>query len=405
MPTSAPTNAAQQLTFQGLVVPGSALNPQEFFRRTRRQTILYKTVSSWAGYGQTDTFGILRSGVLGHITVKVSGTLTYTYAEGSTPTALWPLGLIRAARFQANGQSNLVNADGWFLRLRELQRDPSLNSRGVPITFDSNSIVQGSMKLASESWGPAPLTALTEDGVYDIELSFRIPVAYEQVQLTGAIFLQTTSTTCELDLDWANLSDLFDIGAGDSFVWSGNGPTVTVEAQAFTIPKDGSGGFYLPDLSNFHSYIQTKFNGQISTGNNEITLSGQGVGRKLMDIAWRTWPDTPASLAAPIVPVASAVTSPYWRYGTNETPEMWVDGQSLRYENERDYGDDIAAVYGFEAIDFDKGGKSATLAFRDSVDEGSATEIRFGYSLTGTPSLTAPYAEYAQDVLLAGASA
>ncbi len=400
MPTSAPTNAAEQLTFQGLVVPGSSLNPQEFFRRTRRQTILYKTISSYAGFGQTDTVGILRSGVLAFLNVKVSGSLVATISAGTTPTALWPYGLIRAARFQANGQSNLVNADGWFLKAREIMRKGALDDRGVAQTFDSGTITQGSLSLASESWGFFPLTEISETATVDVELTFRIPVCYEEKFLTGAIFLQTTSTTCELDIDWANLSDLFTLGADDTVAWAGNGPTVTIEAEAYTIPKDGQGGFYLPNLSNFHSFIQTKFNGQISTGNNEITLSGQGVGRKLMSVLWRTWPATPSSGAVPIVPVAAAVTSPYWRYGTNETPEMWVDGQSLRYENERNYNSDIAAVYGFEAIDFDK-----IFAFRDSVDEGSATEIRFGYSLTGTPELTAPYAEYGQDVLLAGASA
>jgi hypothetical protein len=401
MPTSAPTNAAQQLTFQGLVVPGSALNPQEFFRRTRRQTILYKTISTWAGFGETDVVGILRSGVLSFLTVKISGSLVVTIvdAAATTPSAKWPYGLVRAARFQANGQSNLVNADGWFLKLREVMRKEALDDRGVAETVDSVDITQGSLAMASESWGPMPLTPIAATTTYDVELSIEIPVCYEQKLLTGAIFLQTTSTTCELDLDWANLGDLFTVGAGGSVAWSGNGPTISIEAEAFTIPKDGQGGFYLPNLSNFHSFIQTRFNGQVTAGQNEITLSGQGVGRKLMSVAWRTWPDSPATVL-PIKPTAANILQPYWRYGTNETPEQWVDGQSLRYENERNYNSDVGAVWGFEAIDFDK-----IFAFRDSVDEGSATEIRFGYSITGAPTLTAPFLEYAQDVLLAGASA
>lgn len=400
-PTAAPTNAAQQLTFQGLTVPGSSLNPTEFFRRTRRQTILYKTISSWAGFGETDTVGILRAGVLAWLTVKVSGTLTWTATDDDTvtPTMLWPLGLIRAARFQANGQSNLVNADGWFLRAREIMRR-NIDDRGVPQNYDGTTYYQGTMKLASESWGPPPLVALTSDSTADVELTFKIPVCYEEKYLTGAIFLQTTSTTCELDIDWGNLSDLFTVVSGGSIGWEGNGPTVVIEAEAFTIPKDGNGGFYLPNLSNFHSFIETKFNGQISQGNNEITLSGQGVGRKLMSVLWRTWGNAPSAGVSPIVPDAANVTQPYWRYGTNETPEQWVDGQSLRYENERNYNSDLAAIQGFEAIDFDK-----IYAFRDAVDEGSATEIRFGYTITSNPTLTAPQLYYAQDVLLAGASA
>ena len=94
------------------------------------------------------------------------------------------------------------------------------------------------------------------------------------------------------------------------------------------------------------------------------------------------------------------ILSPYWRYGTNTTPETWLDGQDLRYDNERDDGVDMAAFAGYLSIDFDK-----TWAFRDSVDEGSATEIRFGYTIANGVTLTTPFCEYIQDVILAGAAA
>ena len=119
MPTATAPN--QTTTFQGIVVPGSSYNPKEFFARTRRQTVLYKTISTWAGFGNTDTVGTFRSGILSLIRVKVSGNLVITLNSGTCATTpKWPYGLLRAVRFQANGQSNLINADGWFLRLREI---------------------------------------------------------------------------------------------------------------------------------------------------------------------------------------------------------------------------------------------------------------------------------------------
>jgi hypothetical protein len=233
-------------------------------------------------------------------------------------------------------------------------------------------------------------------GTYNVQLCFYVPVAYEKKMLTGAVFCQTQSTTLELDLSYANLSDLFTLTGNATVTFN---PTITVEAEMYTIPSDGKGGMYLPNLSAFNSYIGSRAPNAIAQGNNEITLAGQGVGRQLMRILWRTQ-NGPAPAYTPIVPTATNITSPYWRYGTNTTPETFLDGQDLRYTNERDYGLDMAPYAGYLAFDFDR-----TWAFRDSIDEGSATELRFGYTITTAPTLSSPFCEYAQDVILAGAAA
>lgn len=405
MPGTQATQPPPSLTFQGIVVPGSSLNPKAFFAGTRRQYVLQKTLGAWQGFGNTDVVDTLRSGVLASYFVKVSGTLAVNIGTGTVAsTARWPYYLLRAARFQANGQSNLVNADGWWLRLREFMSDPEINDRGVAQGIGGaspgTSRTQGTMAMASESWGVGSNVTAIATGNYDVELTFKVPVAYEDKALTGAVFCQTLSTTLELDLDWANLSDLFTL-TGNAVVTFN--PTVTIEAEMFTIPSDGQGGFFLPDLSSFHSYIAQRAPNSISNGNNEVILAGQGVGRQLMRVGWRTQNGTPPVPLLPITVGAGTtpnITSPYWRYGTNTTPETYLDGQDLRYRNERDYGVDIAAFAGYEVIDFDR-----TWAFRDSVNEGSATEIRFGYTIANAVSLTQPFCEYSQDVILAGAAA
>lgn len=391
-------NPPPSLTFQGIVVPGSSLNPKAFFAGTRRQRVLQKQIGTWQGFGNSDIVDTLRAGILAGYYVRVEGTLKVTASATNTvaSTARWPYGVLKSARFQANGQSNLIWADGWFLRAREFMADPQLSDRGVARGIGGaspgTSRTQGTLSLDSETWGVGSNVTAIATGTYDVSLSFFVPVAYEDKMLTGAVFCQTMSTTLELDLTWANKSDLFTTTGTGAVTFT---PAVTVEAVMFTIPSDGQGGFVLPNLSAFHSYAQTKAPNNISVGLNEIFLAGQGVGRQLMRVLWRT---QNGATPVPVVPNKDKVTQPYWKYGTNTTPETWQDGRTLRYDNERDYGTDIAAHAGFEVIDFDK-----TWAFRDSVDMGSATELRFGYTLAGT--YTTPFAEYAQDVILAGAAA
>jgi hypothetical protein len=403
------TQPPPNLTFQGIVVPGSSLNPKAFFAGTRRQYVLQKTLGAWQGFGNTDVVDTLRSGILSGYYVKLSGTLVVALGGGTcATTARWPYYLLRSARFQANGQSNLVNADGWALRAREFMCNSQMTDRGVSEGIGGASPgtarTQGTMAMASESWGVGSNVTAIAAGSYDVELTFYVPVAYEQKMLTGAVFCQTLSTTLELDLDWANLADLFVLTGAATATFN---PTVTVEAEMFTIPSDGQGGMYLPNLSAFHSYIGSRAPNAIAVGNNEITLAGQGVGRQLMRILWRIQNLTgTGGSPVPLLPVTAGaaqapnLTQPYWRYGTNTTPETWLDGQDLRYLNERDYGVDLAALAGYQCVDFDR-----IWAFRDSVDEGSATEIRFGETIASGVSLTTPFMEYFQDVILAGAAA
>ena len=320
------TQPPPSLTFQGIVVPGSSLNPKAFFAGTRRQTVLQKTVGQWQGFGNTDVVDTLRSGILSGYTVKLQGTLTVTPGSGTVATtARWPYYILRSVRFQANGQSNLVNADGWHLRMREMMATPQLNDRGVPVGLGGASpgttITQGSLAMASESWGVGSNVTAIPSGTYDVELSFYVPVAYERRTLTGAIFCQTLSTTLELDLDWANQSDLFTLTGDAAITFE---PTFTVEAEMFTIPSDGQGGMFLPNLSAFHSFIQNRAPNSINQGNNEVILAGQGVGRQLMRIIFRLQNGSPPVPVPALTSGVLNITQPYWRYGTNTTPETFL---------------------------------------------------------------------------------
>jgi hypothetical protein len=391
---------------QGIAVPQSSVNPQVFFQLTRRLTFTEKT-TAYAGLGLTDNFGILQTGIISGLSVKFSGTLTVTLGGGTcASTFRWPYDLIRALRFSANGQSNLINVSGAKLKLRDLQQRGVLTDRGVqPIggtggatvvgiggASPGTAVQQGTLALGSELWGVGSNVTAIPGGAYPVELLWYVPVAWDEMSLTGAIFAQTSATDLNVAIDWAPVTDLFVLTGAATAVLTG---TLVVAGRSFSIPEV-NGQIVVPDLSSFHSLIQTRFTA-VANGDNEVRLSGQGVGRQLMRLNWQVW-----NGAAPQVPLALTAANfgqCGWRFGGNDTPEVVTDGRHLRYFDERLLGSDIGAQFGFATWDFSK-----EFAFRDSVDEGTATELRILTNIAQGVVLTNPVLEYVQETMFAGAT-
>src|SRR5947209_7728291 len=103
MTTTAVDRQAPSISMQGIDVPAAAVNPKEFFAATRRLQITEKTVSSWAGFGNTDTIQMLQTGVLSQLQVHIFGSVTVALPTGTcASTGRWPYDLVRAFRFTAN---------------------------------------------------------------------------------------------------------------------------------------------------------------------------------------------------------------------------------------------------------------------------------------------------------------
>lgn len=382
-------------SMQGIVVPASSVNPQEFFLRTRRLTIAVKTFS-YAGLGLTDNVPILQTGIISALSIKFSGSLVIALPTGTVAsTARWPYDLIRAARFSANGQSNLVNVSGAKLKARDIMARGDLNDRGVAQGIGGASPGtarnQGTMSLACESWGVGSNVSAIAAATYAVELEWFVPIAFDQVSLLGAIFAQTASTDLNLAIDWAPTSDLFVITGTATATLTG---ICVVEAIVYSIPQGSNGEVVVPDLSMFHSLIQTRFP-QLANGVNEVKLAGQGVGRQLLRVYHQVWNgSTPAPL-----PVNSTNFGQLgWRFGGNDTPEIYTDGQHAREMTERLFSSDLGAFFGFHVWDF-----CSENAFRDSVDEGAATELRLIVEIPSAVTLTGPVFEYVQETAFAGA--
>lgn len=401
---------------QGIAVPATSVNAQAFYAHTRRQTLPFATGRAYGGLGSTDIVTALQTGIIAQLLVRVTGVVTTTLGTGTVATTnQWPYGLAKQVRFTANGQSNLINVPGVWLKAREMSRT-TLNDRGVnrvariaqpAAAVNNGNAYQGTLSLANEVWGNSTaneaigpeVTAIADDE-YFFDITYVVPIAFDEQTLVGSIFAQTQATELALSIDWANLSDLFVFtGTGTATVAA----TYSVEGIVYDIPQVG-GQIVVPNLSMFHSYILTR-NTAISTGDNEYTLPGQGVGRQLMRIGFRTMNGTvpaPLPLATPSI-LTNAVAANYgnigWRYGGNQTPDLFNTGRELATWNERTFGCDFSSLWGMGWLDF-----SVDSALRDSVNEGTATQLRLLYNLNTGLTLTGAFSEIVQETLFGAAA-
>lgn len=384
--------ASPTVTFQGIDVPAESVNPSAFFALTRRHRNPEKA-TTFAGLGGTDSIELRKSDIISGVRVRFSGSITIVGAT-IKPTMRWPYDLARAFKFTANGQSNLINASGCKLKVREFARQ-GVTDRGVSQTVGASTVTQGTLSKASEEWGIAPNVDATA-GTYDVELEWLIPVAEDEKDLSGSIFAQTSTMDLVLEIDWNTESALFtgQVAGTDTVTLTGK---VIAETEKYSIPVVG-GNFVVPDLSLFHSVIETRASGVLATGDNELRLIGQGAGKQLLRIFYQIWNGSGASLS-PILPTQDNLGAQSWRYGTNETPETYQDGRSMRQVNEDEYGSDIGAVWGFLAHEF-----AVMNAFRDTVDMGQTSELRLVTNIDSSVTLSSAAIEYVQETMFAAGS-
>lgn len=380
---------------QGIAVPTESVRPTEFFARTRRHIGLEKS-TTWGGFGGQDIVELKKSDVLGGLTIRFTGSLVITVPSGTAATtARWPYDLIRQVRFTANGASNLINVSGLKLKVREFQVRQDLDDRGVAQTVGGATKTQGTLSKSSESWGVGSNSTVTA-GTYNVDLEWFVPVAEDQVDLSGAIFCATSSTDLTLTIDWEQAANIFTLTGGATAVM--NTGKVEVHSTKYAIPIGADGQIVIPDLSLFHSLIQSRHT-SISNAENEVRLVGQGAGKSLLRCTYQLW--NGASPQAPVAMNSTNFAKQAWRYAGNETPDEYSDGQVLRLFNERFYNSDIGGVWGFGCHEF-----ASENAFRDAVDMGTTSELRLVIGVQSGLTLTSPGLEYVQETIFqAGAGA
>lgn len=391
---TAPAGSQQMRYMQGIAVPASSVNPQEFFARTRRK-IQTESSKTYAGIGGQDVFELKKTDILSGIYIRFEGDLVIALPTGTAATtARWPYDLIRGVRFTANGQSNLINVSGLKLKLRELQSKGDLNDRGITQSYNDANITQGSLSLASEQWGVGSRDTAIGAATYSVDLSWYLPVSEDRVDLAGAIFAATSSTDLTVSIDWATAADLFVLTGTATAALTG---TVTLTAERYAVPLGADGQIVVPDLSLFHSLIQSRHT-NVANGENEHRLIGQGAGKTLLRCSAQLWN---GSTPVPVVVNEDNFGRIAWRYSGNETPDEYNDGQVIAVINERQYGSPIGAVWGFMTHEF-----AQENAFRDTVDLGTTSEWRLVTTVQSGVTLTSPALEVvAESIFAAGAGA
>lgn len=403
------------VTVQGIDVPASSIDRQTFFQLTRRQTRQAKPLTTFAGMGSSDEFQLVHDGIVAALEIRVTGSIVGV-GTAAVSTRRWPLDILRAVRFAANGQTNLINASSGKLKaLQNMYPDstdsgvtPNGGVAGTPVRVGISGAnpgfsvpiptaltSMGYLADDTERWGFGSGTSAIAAGTYPVDLRFFVPIAYDQKTLEGAIFAQTEGTNLVLSLDWANVSDILSTAFGTSSTFS---LQYSVHEIYFDIPIVG-GRRILPDgIAYFHQLTQTRATTAISQGDNEFILPGAARGRKLMRVFWQLWN---GATSVPVVPADTSNVQNFgamgWIYGGNQNPERYATGIDAAAHAERIYNSNIAGQWGFFSFDF-----ANEWAFRDLVDLGSTNDLRLLMNVSTNVTVSSPLWEVVQQVLVGG---
>lgn len=375
-------------TMQGIAIPNAIVDSKAFMSLTKRHI---SVESTFPYNGQTtQPIELKKADILSTIKVRFTGTVVVTGGTVST-TARWPYDLI-TAKFTANGASSLVNCSGLKLKLRDVQKNSDLTDRGVSNTIGGVARNQGTLARAWESWGVGSSTAAIAAGTYNVELEWDIPIAEDEVNLLGAIFLQTSTADLTLTLDLLPLASLFIPGTGTAAL---NG-TFQVLTTKFSVPT-ANGNIIVPDLSMFHALIQSS-TPSIQLGDNEVKMSGQGGGKLLLRAFYQLW-NGAGTAAVPLAMTTANFGRQAYRYANAEQPDEFFDGNHMRADQERRYNCDVGGLWGFGCHDF-----AHENTFRDALDMGTASELRFAVNVQNSVSLASPRFEYVTETVFSASS-
>jgi hypothetical protein len=382
MTTTTAKSPIGPVAMQGVAIPAAIVDKNLFLARTRRHTQQERKISFTLGTSTQDVIPLRRSDILSEITLHVVGSLVLNKTSGTiATTAEWPYNLFKSLKLNANGASSLISARGMTLRAREIAKDEGLSDRGNVQTVGGSTRSNGTLSLACESWGVGSNTSTLSAQTVPVDFIVTIPVAEDQFDLTGALFLAQTTSELSLEINWATLADLFTLTGDGTAAFSG---TVSINTTKFEVPTQ-DGAIVIPDLSMFHSLVETN-SVSLQAGENETIVVGQGRGKYVLRVIQQAY-----SSGAPLAVTAANFGLIGWRYGTSETPDQWIDGSKLRYAMERAYNSDIGGVFGFGVHEFAKAG------FRDLVDMGVTSDLRLVNTLINAP--TSPKLWYAVESL------
>lgn len=390
-------NGPTQVAFvQGVQTPATVVAPEAFAAYTRRMRFAAQSPTPIAGLGTSSQVQLKKTGIISALEVRVYGPVVLGGTIGTTTASYeWPYNLAKGFKVSVNGQSQLIDARGLDVKVNEFQSDKDITDRGVLQRFgNATAIQQGTLSLSHEDWGAtgaaanyvAPGLAVAAVGSYNIDLTYIIPIAVDQVSLIGSVFGQSQATNVNLEIVWGSQAELFSAFGGAATLTM-TGVNYDVTAVAYSIPVV-NGNTVLPDLSQLHGLNHYQ-QGVTAAGESEYPLPGTGQGRSLLRLFANVY-----SSATPLAVNATNFTTMAYKYGANDVPETLPNGQKIRAINERQYNTDIGKNWGFFCHDF-----VSQYALRDVIDLGQTSDFRLVVGLVSAP--TSGVIHIAQETLFA----
>jgi hypothetical protein len=218
-------------------------NTQQFFLNTERNDIP-QAPSPFPGFGAPVDYRIPNVGVLSAIRVVLKLSLVVGGTGAVTTTYQWPWNIIKRASLNANGQTQIISAEGNDLRARRQRffrnpRDPISGGPAVDTIYGD------------------PQPGVIANGTYNVVLVYDLPIAHDDYEMAGSLYAQSDQNSLAWRLEAAAQSDLFSIAAGGTVALTG---TVYWTTTVYDIPTaDTSRGrvVLLPDMSWIHGFLGT----------------------------------------------------------------------------------------------------------------------------------------------------
>lgn len=295
------------------------IDPETFFGSTEKNVLPLPSIPFAVGSSFSE-ITLPKEGVLSKLELTFVGTLTVTAAgTGQTqpaPSVRWPYGLIENFQLSPGMGGSSFNLPGIDLYTVQQVDDPFV-------------AVDGDVYPGSVGGDATALAA----GSYPVVLTFRVPVAADQVSLVASLFLQSDQANVGCSFTPAPMTDLVAPG-GTASLWALSG-NLNVSATLWSIPVGSKGELILPDVSHVHvlSAQDLPLNG---TGEQAAKL--QRPSGNLQRLFWRVQ-NGRLSFLSPLASTSpTEIDSVKVGYGVTKTPWNYKPASVLSGKNARDYG-------------------------------------------------------------------
>jgi hypothetical protein len=350
-------------------------NTDAFFRNTERNDIP-QPPTPFPAFGSPADYRIPNVGVLSGIRAVIKLTLVVAGAGTCTSTYQWPWNTAKRISVNANGQTQIVSAEGLDMRARRQRffRNPKDVVAVAPAT-DTTTI--------------DPVPAVIANGTYAVVLIYDVPITHDDYNMAGALFAQSDQNSLQWRIEAAAQSDLFTLAGGSTATLTG---TVYWMVTVFDIPSENTSSgrtVLLPDMSWIHGFLASN-QPYSNTGEVNVALI-RTTGQLLCTYLYLDNGGT--TVIDPL-----ALTEIRFQYGGNRRPRTFNPPEQLVEKNGHDYNGRILPRAGYILLD-----NEVDNPVRDLVLPKGVTELQIVVSIaTGTALNANAHAHFAEETMFKG---